>query len=546
MNKKKLVLQGFLFFLASLTIFLCSIFVLNNITLNEANNNLNNYYQITSKLYNDNENYNEIENIFNDNKDIHVTILNNDLKVVYDNFLNTTISEEESLNIKSHINKDTYYEINLKNNEEYLYLVKNKNINNSIIRVGIKKSYVFQYNLLISILGLVILVALNIGFILYIYFKTNKNIKIINNEINSLNKFLGNNENINILSIVDTLKETNLLIEEKIKEVNSEKEKYEYILNNISEGFIAINSNFEIKVINNSALKMFKKEVKSVLNKHISYLFDTSLLLKKISGLKDKIVYEEEINDSYYQFEINKINFNENNIYSILIIDLSEEKNSNQMKKQFFLNASHELKSPLTSIIGYSELISEGLVRDEEIIQISKKTLKEARRMKNIVLDMLELSKLESNESKLQENINLKEIIDSSIELLEYQINKKEINIIKDVSDYNIYANKEDINKLVSNILSNAVNYNVQKGNIWITLRNNKLTIKDSGIGISKEDLPRIFERFYRVDQGRSKENSGTGLGLAIVKHICLNYGYQISVDSKLNIGTTFKIIFKK
>ena len=546
MNKKKLVLQGFLFFLASLTIFLCSIFVLNNITLNEANNNLNNYYQITSKLYNDNENYNEIENIFNDNKDIHVTILNNDLKVVYDNFLNTTISEEESLNIKSHINKDTYYEINLKNNEEYLYLVKNKNINNSIIRVGIKKSYVFQYNLLISILGLVILVALNIGFILYIYFKTNKNIKIINNEINSLNKFLGNNENINILSIVDTLKETNLLIEEKIKEVNSEKEKYEYILNNISEGFIAINSNFEIKVINNSALKMFKKEVKSVLNKHISYLFDTSLLLKKISGLKDKIVYEEEINDSYYQFEINKINFNENNIYSILIIDLSEEKNSNQMKKQFFLNASHELKSPLTSIIGYSELISEGLVRDEEIIQISKKTLKEARRMKNIVLDMLELSKLESNESKLQENINLKEIIDSSIELLEYQINKKEINIIKDVSDYNIYANKEDINKLVSNILSNAVNYNVQKGNIWITLKNNKLTIKDSGIGISKEDLPRIFERFYRVDQGRSKENSGTGLGLAIVKHICLNYGYQISVDSKLNIGTTFKIIFKK
>ena len=546
MNKKKLVLQGFLFFLASLTIFLCSIFVLNNITLNEANNNLNNYYQITSKLYNENENYNEIENIFNDNKDIHVTILNNDLKVVYDNFLNTTISEEESLNIKSHINKDTYYEVNLKNNEEYLYLVKNKNINNSIIRVGIKKSYVFQYNLLISILGLVILVALNIGFILYIYFKTNKNIKIINNEINSLNKFLGNNENINNLSIVDTLKETNLLIEEKIKEVNSEKEKYEYILNNISEGFIAINSNFEIKVINNSALKMFKKEVKSVLNKHISYLFDTSLLLKKISGLKDKIVYEEEINDSYYQFEINKINFNENNIYSILIIDLSEEKNSNQMKKQFFLNASHELKSPLTSIIGYSELISEGLVRDEEIIQISKKTLKEARRMKNIVLDMLELSKLESNESKLQENINLKEIIDSSIELLEYQINKKEITIIKDVSDYNIYANKEDINKLVSNILSNAVNYNVQKGNIWITLKNNKLTIKDSGIGISKEDLPRVFERFYRVDQGRSKENSGTGLGLAIVKHICLNYGYQISVDSKLNIGTTFKIIFKK
>ena len=546
MNKKKLVLQGFLFFLASLTIFLCSIFVLNNITLNEANNNLNNYYQITSKLYNDNENYNEIENIFNDNKDIHVTILNNDLKVVYDNFLNTTISEEESLNIKSHINKDTYYEVNLKNNEEYLYLVKNKNINNSIIRVGIKKSYVFQYNLLISILGLVILVVLNIGFILYIYFKANKNIKIINNEINSLNKFLGNNENINNLSIVDTLKETNLLIEEKIKEVNSEKEKYEYILNNISEGFIAINSNFEIKVINNSALKMFKKEAKSVLNKHISYLFDTSLLLKKISGLKDKIVYEEEINDSYYQFEINKINFNENNIYSILIIDLSEEKNSNQMKKQFFLNASHELKSPLTSIIGYSELISEGLVRDEEIIQISKKTLKEARRMKNIVLDMLELSKLESNESKLQENINLKEIIDSSIELLEYQINKKEINIIKDVSDYNIYANKEDINKLVSNILSNAVNYNVQKGNIWITLKNNKLTIKDSGIGISKEDLPRIFERFYRVDQGRSKENSGTGLGLAIVKHICLNYGYQISVDSKLNSGTTFKIIFKK
>ena len=216
------------------------------------------------------------------------------------------------------------------------------------------------------------------------------------------------------------------------------------------------------------------------------------------------------------------------------------------MKKEFFANASHELKSPLTSIIGYQELIKEGIIKDNnEIKNISEKTLKESIRMKNIVLDMLELSKLESKEVKEIERLNLKEIIEDIISSNEVLIKQKNIKITANLKDFYINSSFEDIQKLLSNIISNAINYNNINGEMVLILKDNSFICKDTGIGIKKEDLPRIFERFYRVDKSRSKENSGTGLGLAIVKHICLNYHYKIKVDSKFGLGTTFTIIFK-
>ena len=245
-----------------------------------------------------------------------------------------------------------------------------------------------------------------------------------------------------------------------------------------------------------------------------------------------------------YEIEANKIHL-DNKIYiALLIIDVSKDNEMVIMKKEFFANASHELKSPLTTIIGYQELIkSKMITKKVDLEKINLATLKEANRMKNIVLDMLDLSKLEYEQNKEIDNINLKDVINDVIKNLETQKASKNIKITAELKDFSLNINKDDAYKLINNLILNAINYNKENGSINIKL-DDKLIISDTGIGISELDLPHIFERFYRVDKARSKDNSGTGLGLAIVKHICLNYKFKISVESKIDIGTTFTILF--
>ena len=156
---------------------------------------------------------------------------------------------------------------------------------------------------------------------------------------------------------------------------------------------------------------------------------------------------------------------------------------------------------------------------------------------------MLDLSKLEYEQNKEIDNINLKDVINDVIKNLETQKASKNIKITAELKDFSLNINKDDAYKLINNLILNAINYNKENGSINIKL-DDKLIISDTGIGISELDLPHIFERFYRVDKARSKDNSGTGLGLAIVKHICLNYKFKISVESKIDIGTTFTILF--
>ena len=217
----------------------------------------------------------------------------------------------------------------------------------------------------------------------------------------------------------------------------------------------------------------------------------------------------------------------------------------NSLKREFFANASHELKSPLTSIIGYQQLIQQGiLTTNEEIQDATLRTIKEAQRMNKLIIEMLDLSRLENNVQTILEDVNVSKIINDCIQELQQSIEKKKIQLITKLDDVTLVASQSDLYKLIKNILDNSIVYNNENGKIEINLSKNELIISDTGIGISKEDLDHIFERFYRVDKARSKESSGTGLGLSIVKHICLLYGYKIDVDSKLGKGTKITILF--
>ena len=221
------------------------------------------------------------------------------------------------------------------------------------------------------------------------------------------------------------------------------------------------------------------------------------------------------------------------------------QENMNSLKREFFANASHELKSPLTSIIGYQQLINQGiLTSNEEIQDATLRTIKEAQRMNKLIIEMLDLSRLENNVQTILEDVNVSKIINDCLQELKPSIEKKNIQVIAKVDDVNLVASQSDLYKLIKNIIDNSIVYNNENGKIFISLNKNELTIKDTGVGISKEDLEHIFERFYRVDKARSKESSGTGLGLSIVKHICLLYGYKIKVDSSIGKGTKITISF--
>ena len=229
-----------------------------------------------------------------------------------------------------------------------------------------------------------------------------------------------------------------------------------------------------------------------------------------------------------------------------MIVDITLQESISSLKREFFSNASHELKSPLTSIIGYQQLIQQRiLTTPEEIQDATLRTIKEAQRMNKLIIEMLDISRLENNVQTLIEEVDVSKIVLDTLAELQPQLEKKEIILETKLSENIIKGSQSDLYKLIKNIIDNAIVYNNIGGKITVELNDNTLIINDTGVGISKEDLEHIFDRFYRVDKARSKASSGTGLGLSIVKHICILYGYKITVDSMLEKGTKFTINLK-
>ena len=219
------------------------------------------------------------------------------------------------------------------------------------------------------------------------------------------------------------------------------------------------------------------------------------------------------------------------------------------MRQEFTANVSHELKTPLTAISGYAELIASGMTSGEDTIHFATEIHKSAERLQYLINDIIKLSELDSDETKIEfETLNLHEMALNCQAMMEIQAEKNEVTV--EVEGYNveIQGNKSLIEELMYNLCSNAVRYNKKGGKVTlITDREDGrpvFTVKDTGIGIPKESQKRVFERFYRVDKSRSKSTGGTGLGLAIVKHIVAQHEAQISLESEVGVGTTIKVIF--
>ena len=228
-----------------------------------------------------------------------------------------------------------------------------------------------------------------------------------------------------------------------------------------------------------------------------------------------------------------------------------EKEAVSNMRKEFSANVSHELKTPLTSISGYAEIMKNGMVRPQDIPLFSERIYKEARRLITLVEDIIKLSKLDEESVELEkQDVDLYELTREIISRLSPQASQKNIRMEVTGEPVNYFGIRQILDEMIYNVCENAVKYNNENGrvSVWVgnTLDGPKITVSDTGIGIPKEHHERIFERFYRVDKSHSKERGGTGLGLSIVKHGALLHGAKVSVDSAPGRGTRIEMQFPK
>lgn len=240
----------------------------------------------------------------------------------------------------------------------------------------------------------------------------------------------------------------------------------------------------------------------------------------------------------------------ESGIYPEIIPLVEEIRNTrnaqSEMRQEFTANVSHELKTPLTSISGYAELIGSGMAQGEDSVKFAGKIKKESDRMLALIGDILRLSELDSiGDMPLDDEIDLKAVAVDCKERLSQQAQSRGIRMTVIGESAVITGNRAEISELVYNLLDNAIKYNRENGNIEVKTADKKLTVTDTGIGIPQESIPRIFERFYRIDKSRSRAKGGTGLGLSIVRHIAEHHGADIDVESTVGVGTSFTVRFK-
>lgn len=338
-------------------------------------------------------------------------------------------------------------------------------------------------------------------------------------------------------------------LKDKLSEVSTQKNQIETILLHMTDGIIAFNMKGEIILINPAAKKFLSIGPEDNTFEDIFKKFELNINMEKIIYLENWTSTEQRIKveDRYVNvfFAPFKNETDRPNGVIAVIQDITEHVQLDNMQKEFVADVSHELKTPITSIMGYADTLLEGEYDKETQEKFLNVIATEARRMARLVTDLLTLSRYDNNKKGTQkESFDLGDLVKSCQEKLEIEIKKKSHNVscfvTADVPP--VFANRYDIERVVLNILTNSIKYTPDKGEIkiYVGFVYNDAYIKvfDNGIGIPEEDLSRIFERFYRVDKARTREMGGTGLGLSIAKEILDKNGGTIDIKSVVGQGT--------
>lgn len=410
-----------------------------------------------------------------------------------------------------------------------------------------------QYTVFTVLLGLMqpVIVVMLIALLLSIFLSSRASKSIIKpiNELNLDNPA----ENVTYDELAPLLHKIaiqNKTIDEQLKEAGQKQEEFRLITENMNEGFLVIDKAARLLTHNTSALKLLggngsKQESVFMLN-HSKDFIET--IEKALSGEScEKIA---RINNKAINLIASPVYEDKKLIGAvIIIIDMTESVEREQLRREFTSNVSHELKTPLTSISGFAEIMKDGGTPEETVKDFSKSIYDEAQRLITLVSDIIKISELDENTNAFEsESVNLYELAQSVAKRLQPEADKKNILIRLKGNDTYVVGVRKILDEMISNLCDNAIKYNKDNGSAEIDVHTENgfavLSVSDTGIGIPEESKNRVFERFYRVDKSHSKAIGGTGLGLSIVKHGAIYHKAKITLDSKEGKGTSISIVF--
>ncbi|MBQ8605032.1 MAG: PAS domain S-box protein [Oscillospiraceae bacterium] len=344
---------------------------------------------------------------------------------------------------------------------------------------------------------------------------------------------------------VNKIKRQNDIISAQLQNLTDEKRKIENIFRNIQEGIIVCDSSYNIIQTNPEACELFgieddgKNFLSAIPVPEIHRTVEGAL-----TGETMQCIFER--NEHWYQCVAGPNPHEGDTGAVVVVLDITDQVESERNRRRFTDNVTHELKTPLTSILGYSQLITNGLAKDTDVKKFVSVIENNAAALLSMIDDIIRISNLETGDGFTVTAVQLDEIIRLSLRQEQPLAESHSITIDCQLEDVKIMADESQMYQLAHNLISNAVKYNKTGGTVTIGLEKHRseviFTVSDSGIGIPAEDMDKIFERFYVVDKSRNKKISSSGLGLAIVKHIVKAHGGNISVKSTLGKGTTFTI----
>lgn len=337
-------------------------------------------------------------------------------------------------------------------------------------------------------------------------------------------------------------------LSDTITTVSEDNKKLDYILNNVSDGIVVITREGNIEVMNDNAKLVFDVKNDAISSNYTVLSANEKFISAVSDAVNERINKVFEFTTAAHDVYLTSIRCLDGGMTIIVLSDITAVKHGEEIRSEFFANASHELKTPLTAIKGFNDVIGMKS-KDDDIRTLSSKIDKEVNRVVSLIDDMLNLSKLETTKTPIVEKVDLVAVAYDAEESISALARNKNVNI--EISGEGVVEMEKDhAYELVKNLMENAVRYNEDGGHVFVSVdeKSDKVTlkVKDDGIGIDEENQSRIFERFYRVNKSRSRETGGTGLGLSIVKHVAELYDAKLTLSSTLGAGTEITVSFKK
>ncbi|MDD3074271.1 MAG: ATP-binding protein [Eubacteriales bacterium] len=422
----------------------------------------------------------------------------------------------------------------------------------TVLRVSAATNSVFKS--VLDLIPYIVLISLPvIGVTMIIANLLAKKIIVPLNNLN-LEDPLANDVYDELSPLLSRMAKQNDQIENQFKKLKEKQEEFNAITENIREGIIILNKKGQILSINNSAAAIFGVSPSNSINKHIFTLNRCITFQKAVESALDGNSFEDIFTQGNNTFNLLASPVKDDKPIKGVILfiwDITEKQSAEKLRREFSANVSHELKTPLTSILGYAELMKNGMVRPEDIPVSSERIYNEARHLISLIEDIIQISRLDEKNVQLSfEDIDLLELAQEAAGRLTALALQKQIKLSVSGEKAIVAGVWPILEEMVFNLCDNAIKYNREKGTVDVNVstasENVILTVADDGFGIPREHQDRVFERFYRIDKSHSRDTGGTGLGLAIVKHSVEFHNARLQLSSEPGKGTTVKVFFKR